>query len=369
MNLIHPIILSLLLLIVPFNTEASSVLRMGESATFAVDQMVEGDLYWAANTVVISGEVTDDLLLLGGEVTVNGKVGADLLALGGRVDVHGFIGDDARIVAGEVVIAGEIQGDLVVVASNLKVLSTAKISGDLMFFGDTADISGEIGKSVLGTSNTIRIDSIILGDVQVKTNTITLGERTNINGNLSYTSVKEVNRAAGAVVGGKVVQNQPNMINGSVMAKDIVIPFLVILFAALIWYLLFSRFLFKVSNQINNHFLRTTLIGFGIFFLVPIAAVILLLSTLGSILGIILILAYFALLLMSLVISGTMAGAYALKLANKPVTISLLLILFGTAGYYLLLYVPIIGAILMIIISLATLGGLSTSLYRLMRSE
>ena len=142
---------------------------MGEDATFAVDQMVEGDLYWAADTVVISGEVTDDLLLLGSDITVTGKVGADLLTLGGRVDVHGSIGDDARIVAGDVVISGEVQGDLIVVASSLKVLSTAKISGDLMFFGDSADISGEVGKSVLGTSNTIRIDGSILGDVQVNT--------------------------------------------------------------------------------------------------------------------------------------------------------------------------------------------------------
>jgi len=369
MNLIQLTFLSLLLLFVPFNSEASSVLRMGEDATFAVDQKVEGDLYWAANTVVISGEVTDDLLLLGGDITVNGKVGADLLTLGGRVDVHGSIADDARIVAGEVVIAGEVKGDLVVFASNLKVLSTAKISGDLMFFGDKADVSGEIGKSVLGTSNTVRIDGVVLGDVQVKTNTITLGERANVSGNLSYVSAEEVIRAAGAVVGGKVSQNQPTMISGSVAAKDVLVPFLVILFAALIWYLLFRRFLFKVSTQINNHLLRTISIGFGIFFLTPIAAVILLVSTLGGLLGVILIFGYLALIFMSIVLSGTMAGAYVLKQTNNPAQIGLLLVLLGTAGYYLLLYIPIIGLMLLIIIMLATLGGLATHLYRLIKSE
>jgi len=342
---------------------------MGEEATFSVDQMVEGDLYWAANSVVISGEVTEDLLLIGSDITVNGKVGTDLLIIGGRVDVHGIVGDDARIAAGEVVIAGEVQGDLVVFASNLKVLSTAKINGDLMFFGDKADISGEVGKSVLGTSNTIRINGVISGDVQVKSSIVTLGERADVRGNLSYTSVNEVIRAAGAVVAGNVLQNQPVMITGSVAAKDVVVPFLVILFAALIWYLLFSRFLFKISTQINDHLFRTTLIGFGVLFLTPIASVILLISTLGSILGIILIFIYLALIFSAIVISGTMVGAYVLQKTKKRGQIGLPLILFGTAGYYILMYIPIIGLMLMIIITLVSLGGLATHLYRLIRSE
>ena len=78
---------------------------------------------------------------------------------------------------------------------------------------------------------------------------MTLGERSNITGNLSYTSENELIRAAGALVGGKTVQNQPTLISSSVAAKDVLVPFLVILFAALIWYLLFSRFLVKVSPR------------------------------------------------------------------------------------------------------------------------
>lgn len=369
MKRIHLITLSLALLLVPVTSDASSVLRMGENDTFAVDQMVEGDLYWAATTVVISGEVTDDLLTLGSDITVNGKVGSDLLSLGGRVDVHGFVGDDARIMAGEVIVAGEVVGDLVVVSGKLKVLSTAKISGDLMFFGDEAEVSGEVGKSILGTSNKIRIDGTVLNDVQIKTSSLTLGERANIAGNLSYTSQNEMTRAAGAVVTGKVGQNKPAMVSGSVAAKDVVVPFLVILFAALIWYLLFSRLLINVSTLINNHPLRNLLIGFGIFFLAPIAAIILLVSTLGGLLGIILAFAYLALIVMSVVMSGTMAGAYVLKQTKNPRQIGLLLILLATAIYYLLLYIPIIGSILMIIITLTTLGGLATHLYRLIKSE
>lgn len=369
MQKISHILFALILIVFPFGAEAASVLRVGDNDTFAVDQMVEGDLYWAAETIVISGEVSEDLLLLGSEAKINGQIGADLLALAGRVDIDGFVGDDARVVAGDVVVSGEVLGDLIVLASNLKVLSTAKISGDLMFFGDKADISGEVGKSVLGTTNTIRIDGVVSGDVQVTTNELTLGERTDITGNVSYTSPNEVVRAVEAVIQGKVVQNQPEVLGANVALKDMLVPLLILLFAALIWYLLFNNVLLKVSNLVNNHLFRNTLVGFGVFFLTPIASLILLISTLGSFLGIMLIFTYLTLIFAAIVISGTMLGAYVLKLAKRSTgNITLFTVLLGTTFYYLLLFISVIGIIIVLLSTLATLGALATYLYRLIRS-
>src|SRR3989344_4713335 len=106
--------LLVVILAIPSVALASSVMRTGEAVSVAADQAVEGDFYGLGNDVTVSGEVTDDLLVMAGEVTV----------------------------------AGEVQGDLVVLAGTLKVLSTAKISGDILFFGTDAEISGEVGKSI-----------------------------------------------------------------------------------------------------------------------------------------------------------------------------------------------------------------------------
>lgn len=342
----------------------SSVVRTGESVSIASDQSVEGDFYGAANDMAVSGEVSGDLLVAGASLTINGKVGADLAAVAGNVDVHGVVGDDARIMAGEVTVAGEVLGDLVVVAGSLKVLSTAKVTGDIIFFGTDAEISGEVGKSVLGTSESIRIDGVVGGDVDVKTAGLVLGERADVVGVVKYTSATEMVRAQNARVAGKVVKNDPLITEAGGGLRELLVPVLITLFAALVWFLFFRRLLEKVVVQANTYLLRSMLIGFGLFFLVPIAVGILVMSTLGSLLGVTLLFIYLVLILASVTISGVVAGSYLSKFVSKASLVTIPYILVGTLATIVLLYIPVVGPLIFIGLLLTTLGALATHLYR-----
>jgi cytoskeletal protein CcmA (bactofilin family) len=363
------IIIAAFLLLMPAFTLASSVVRTGDEASFAQDQKVEGDFYWLAESPIISGEVTEDLLVVGGEVTANGKVGGDVLVVGGAVDLHGDFGDDVRIVGGEVTIAGEVKGDLVVVAGNVNVLSTAKIGGDVLFFGGEADISGEVGKSILGTNERLRIDGVVTGDVQVRTGQLLLGERSVVSGLIQYSSVNELIRAQGAEVEGKISKETPLITTNTAEIKDLLIPFLILIFAALVWYLLFNKFLNKVSTQTNNHPLRSLLIGFGLLFVTPVAVLILLFSTLGSFLGVTLIFIYFAIIFASVTITGIMTGMYVMKLLGKNPKLSITTIVFGMLVSYLVMFIPVFGPLIFFVLMLSSMGALTTILYRIIRSD
>src|SRR3989338_7070682 len=323
--------LLVVILAIPSVALASSVMRTGEAVSVAADQAVEGDFYGLGNDVTVSGEVTDDLLVIAGKVKVNGKTGADLAALAGDVQIDGVIGGDARIVAGEVTVAGEVQGDLVVLAGTLKVLSTAKISGD----------------------------------IDVKTGTLTLGERADITGMVKYASSNEIVRAQNARVAGQVIQNETVVEVAS--PKDVLVPLLVLLFAALVWHLLFGRLLDRVSTQVVVHPLRSMMIGFGLFFLIPIAVGILIVSQLGSLLGITLVFAYFALLFAAVTISGVVAGTYLFTLVSPKRATGIPSVLFGTSVVFLFLFIPVIGPVLCIALILTTMGALATHLYRTIR--
>ena len=359
-------LLVVILLTIPSITLASSVLRTGDSVNVAADQAVEGDFYGLADALAISGEVSDDLLVAGSGVTVNGQIGADFAALAGSVDVGGVVGDDARIVAGEVTITGEVVGDLVVLAGSLKVLSTAKISGDILFFGSEAEISGDVGKSIYGTSEKIRIDGKVAGDIDVTTGSLTLGDRTEILGLVKYTSAAELVRSQNARVAGKIVHNKPAIVEVG-GAKSIVVPLLIMLFTTLVWYLLFKRLLEKVSVQATQYPLRSTLIGFALFFLLPIAIGILIFSTLGSLVGITLLFVYFSLLMVATTIMGVVAGAYLIKLFPSQKAISVPVVLCGTAISYALVFIPVVGPVVLILLLFITLGALTTHLYRIIR--
>jgi cytoskeletal protein CcmA (bactofilin family) len=345
---------------------ASSVFRYSETVTVAAEQAVEGDLYGMADTVVVSGEVTEDLLSVAETITINGQVGADIAAAAGTISLDGIVGDDVRLVAGTVTVSGEVKGDLVVVARSLTVLSTAKVSGDILFFGTEADIAGQVGKSVYGTSESLRIDAVVGADVDIKTTQLTLGERADITGMVKYTSANELSRAQNARVAGKVVRNDPIVTDTATM-RDVLVPLLVFLFAALVWYLLFSRLLERVVTQATVHPLRSMLTGFGLVFLTPIAVSILIMSTLGSLVGLTLLFLYFGVLIMSVTVSGVVAGAYVLKLASSTKGVSVPVVALGTVLTFLLLFVPVVGPIVLIGLILTTIGAFATHLYRTIR--
>ena len=345
---------------------ASSVLRTGESVTISAEQAVEGDFYGLSNAIAVSGEVTGDLLVAGTNVTVNGQVGSDLSALAGSVDIDGVVGDDVRIVAGEVTVAGEVLGDLVVVAGSLTVLSTANVAGDIIFFGTNAEIAGTVGKSIFGTSEKLRVDGAVGGDIDIKTAGLTLGERADIGGLIKYTSGAEVVRAQNARVAGSIVKNDPVLTEvGGV--RTILIPLLITLFAALVWFLFFRKLLNKVVLHTAEHTLRSMLIGFGMFFLAPIAVGILLMSTLGSLLGVTLLFAYFVLIFVTISILGISVGAYIAKLSTKTPSVSIPYIVIGTAVVVALAFVPLVGPAFLLAAFFVTLGALSTHIYRLVR--
>ncbi len=356
----------LVLLAIPSVSSASSVFRYSETVTVAAEQAVEGDLYGLADTVVVSGEVTEDLLSIGESVTINGQVGADVAAVAGTINLDGIVGDDVRLVGGAITIAGEVKGDLVVVAHSLKVLSTAKISGDILFFGTKADISGQVGKSIYGTSESLRIDAVVGADVDIRTAALTLGDRAEITGMVKYASASELNRAQNARVAGKVVRNDP-LVTETPSRRDVLVPLLIMMFAALVWYLLFARLLERVVTQATVHPLRSMLIGFGLVFLTPIAAIILLMSMLGGLVGLILFFLYFGVLIISMTVTGVVTGAYVLKLVSSTKSVSVPVVVLGTALTYLLVFMPVVGPMVLTGLFLTTFGALATHLYRTIR--
>ncbi len=356
------------LFLVPTIVWGASTMRTGEMISITPDQVVEDDFYGMGNAVVVSGSVVGDLLVAGGELTLNGKVGKDLAVLAGQVDVHGNVGDDARIVAGEVTIAGEINGDLVVIAQNLKVLSTAKVNGDILFFGSNADISGVVTGNILGANEKMRLDAEVGGGVDISTNNFVLGDNSKIGDNVKYTSTHELIRAQNSQVTNDIVRNDP-IYKEDNQIKNFLIIFLVTLFASLVWFLFFRKLLQKIVLHSSEHLMRNFFIGFGIFFLLPIASLILIASTLGSLLGMFLLFSYALLVLASFITAGVIAGSFIGKLYPGSGDVPIVFIVLGVFASIGLIYIPVIGPVILIGLILLTLGSVATTLYRLLRSN
>lgn len=357
-----------LILLVPIATNAATVVRTGDLVSIKADQSVEGDFYGLASNIAISGNVSEDALLMAGKVTINGTIGADALVLGGNVHVGGIVNDDIRVMAGGVVVEGEVKGNLVVVASDLKILSTARIAGDVLFYGSKLTIEGEVGRDVFGTNDQLSIDGLVGGRVDVSTKQLMLGERAEIVGDVRYVSWGEVVRAPGSKVGGQLVKNDPTL-DEVFDFRNLVIPFLMILFASLVWQLIAPRFVQALIDRSEGHTARALLVGFGFVVLSPIVIVILLASTLGSLLAAAFLFVYFALISVSFMSVGVVAGSHLFKLIKRPTPANVLLIVLGVTSLYLLMLVPVVGLFIFIGFWLLTLGAAVEKMYQTLRFD
>jgi cytoskeletal protein CcmA (bactofilin family) len=281
--------------------EARSVVRVGESVAVATEQVAEGDLYAVGQAVAISGKVAGDAQLLGLSTTLNGSVASDTLMVGGVVSVAGEVGDDVRVVGGDVTVSGTIIGDLFVIGGTLTVLSSAKIEGDIIFFGQEADIAGTVGHDVMGNATTWRLDGPIAGGVDITTSQLTLGERAAVARDVRYVSHQELTRAPAASVTGSVVRNDPLLVADTGVWQTLAIFVLTVLFAALSWYVLLRRSLEDVIATTTTATVRSGLIGLAIIFVVPFLATVLVVSQLGALVGLILVALLIFLLLLAAV--------------------------------------------------------------------
>lgn len=338
---------------------AQTVVRTGESVSIASDQLIAGDFYTAASILDISGEVSGDVLALSGQVTLNGTMSSDVLVVGGNVDIHGSVGDDLRILGGEVVIAEPVAGDVFVMGGTVRILSTATIGGDVLVYGGDVEISGPVAGDVLGRMNSLRIDGPIAGDVTVSAVALVLGERAAVSGSVQYESVDVLTRSQSASVTGEVTRNDPVFDDSSNNLQSAYVPVLVLLFSVLVWYMIGRTLLQKIVDRALVKSVRPALLGFITLLSAPLIIVILSVSVLGTLVGITAFFAYMLAILLSLISVSALFGQLLMNLyKGAPKKITPLTLVAGVIGINIVVLVPILGAVVIVGLTLITLGAL-----------
>lgn len=343
-----------------YPAEARTVIRTGETVSVGEEQRIEGDFYAVAGRSNLSGTIAEDLLATAGQLRTNGAVGEDALLVAGSVDVHGTVGDDLRILAGEVVIAEAVAGDVIVLGGTVDILSTASIGGDLVVYAGEATVAGSVAGDILGATERLRIDGPVGGGVDVRVNLLTLGANASVTEAVRYTSREIAARAPDSVIGGELVRNDPPVVTGRSLAiEPILMPTLVIVFSTLVWFLLSRSSLERVTLKALRPSPRAGLIGFAGFFLLPLASLLLLVSVIGTLVGLLILFGYVMLIIFAVIAMPAVVGQLLLRLFNQARgDFSLLAILVGVLAIGLTLLLPILGEILLAAAFLVAFGAL-----------
>ncbi|REK19366.1 MAG: hypothetical protein DWQ40_07410, partial [Actinobacteria bacterium] len=156
------------------------------------DDVFDGDLYVAANRVLVRGTIDGDLFAVAAQdVRIEGLVTGSVTALAAEVVVTGSIGQSLRATSPSLEISGLIGEDVVVASGSLSILDGAVVEGDVVVWGWSATSTGLIEGDLEGTIRQLTIGGTV-GGVGVTVRRIEAREGLVVNGDLTYRSDSEI---------------------------------------------------------------------------------------------------------------------------------------------------------------------------------
>jgi len=369
---------SLALALLLFSPVAVSAAQFegAEEYTLSSERVVEDNLYSAGTNVIIAGSVNGDLFAAGSNVTITGSVSNDAVLAGGNVQVLGRTGDDLRVAGGTVIIGEDVGGEVLAAGGMLTVSNAADIGGKAYLTGGLITVSGTFNGDVLIDGDEVRFDGVINGNAVIKAQTtLEIGDNAVVTGVLKYEAPDVVNIPASAQIGSvdftkiTVGDRTPDsdMISGSFedFFKGFSVAFKVMRLLMLVTTVLIFFFVFKSKSQeITEEGIKefgwSLLRGFVLFIIAPIAVLVLLVTVIGSSIGLIIGASYILMLLLAKIFGAMLLGALIFKLfkskKDKKETLTWPAALTGAIVFWLLGLVPVIGWIARAVFMLTALG-------------
>ena len=325
----------------------------GLEVTVPSGEVREGDLYATGEVVRIDGRLAGDLVALGQRVLVDGEVDGDVFAAGRAIDLRGPVGDATRVAGDQLTVSSTIDGDLVAAGNRLQLLEDAVVRGRLMAAGSIVEVEGTVEEGLRVAAGEIIVRGTVRGDARVMADRLELAPGARIDGDLDYRTRTPLSPEEAARVGGAVRHREP------VHDEDSDRGWVSRVFRSWFWgwqlgsallvgllaVALFPRVVTQLVAAIAGETTLGALLGFGAFLIVPIAAVIVMLTVVGVPIGIIVTLLFGVALYLAKLPTAAWAGEWLLARAGWSDASPYAAMATGVLALYLLFAVPWLGGL------------------------
>ncbi len=337
--------------------------RSGDKVTIQADEVINDDLYVAANEFVLDGTINGDVVSGGNMVTINGKVSGNVIAGGQTIVINGTVMGDV-LAAGSVLYFGEnaqIGGDVVAAGYSLELRKGTVVGRDAVVAGYQILQAGDVGRNMMAAASGIEIDGQIAGNARlaaadpnqsrnevppgmfVNQSTVpvpavrpglTISPSARIKGNLDYVQSTDLTFPAG-VVGGSISRQAPppeetrQVVSetpaqkAGIWALDLLRTLITLILLGLLLAWLFPRFLGQLASKLESNPWASLGLGVvayaGFFFLILlilfvaiVGAVVFGVLTLGGLSGAVVWLGIVALL--ALIVGFALAASFLTKI-------------------------------------------------------
>lgn len=364
----------LLLLFLPATVFAGNEVARSD-IYISADEQVDGNLFGAAETIIVDGDVDGDIIVAGGMVVVNGNVAGDVIAAGGQVKIFGPVQGDIRVAGGSVYLDSVVGKNATVFGGDIIFGNDAIIGSSLMVFAGNFDFRGSIGKDMNAVVGAARINGRVGEDVTLKvgdSDQFVLGSQSWIGGDLTYYSDSLAEVTSGATINGEVIQKSfknKTVKRVKVFGLGLITAWAVFVGIQLIGMLLLGLFLLwaipkhleKARKALDSSFWPAFVWGLLAMALTPIVSLLLAFSLIGFPIAMFLMILYVLAGLYGMILISLYLGEKILKKVSKrhwrgvssywSMTVGVLVVI-------IMVNIPILGLLIKCFLVAAGMGGL-----------
>lgn len=300
----------------------------------STNEVISGELWVHADTVAVAGRLEDNLFSLAtgtatGEQSppafeLTGTVLGDLWAAGENVRVGGAVGRHARLFGFKTVtVSGKVDRNLMALANAIEIDSSAAIQGDCVILGRDIIADGRIAGSANLMGQRVTLAGDFATNVTVTAAEITVMPGTRIGGNLSYLAEKDLVLDSRVTLGGRIIRMEPKPATPTSSTGGLtwqLALYAAALIAALAFTSLFPGLSMMAAHKLYESPWRCVLLGFVTFCLIPMSALVLLLTLIGIPLCVMLLLAYAIVIYFGKLPVALLIGHLVLRRGNRQAT-------------------------------------------------
>ena len=359
--------------IISFFAVLLTLLLMPRSASAAsLGDRVQGPHFFSGETVTITEDLVGDVYVGGGQVLVEGKIDGDLLVGGGMVTLNGEVTEDVRIGGGDVVFNGKVGQDVTAGAGTVVFGPDSEIGGSVLAGSGMVVFNGQVMGDVWTGAGAAQLAGTFDQNVYLETGEIQVLPNAVIGGNLTAKYEEKVDISDQAqIVGEQSVEKQfrtqkteqaiDKMAGfGKGMSQAQATMALVLgLVSGLVLMYLFPKVTDAVTDELLKNPLSSLGWGFIKLIIVPLGAVLLMVTVVGLPLAFLMLMGYAVGMMVATWIAGKALGEVVYKeskisfLKNRYLQFIVGLVLLGLVGL-----LPLVGWLVKLVAFLMGFGAL-----------
>lgn len=329
--------------------------RTNDNISVGKSEVINDDVYIAGNNITIEGTINGDLFIAGNNIDISGNISGSAYIAGSLINLSGNIDKSLKIASGNCNISGKIGTDLFIGSGSTDIKDSAIVGGEVYVASGSVLVSGKTGPIKASTEN------------------LTIKDTAQVNGNVTYWSNKDLIEEPGSTVSGEIIKKaQPaNRYDFSrrTRAATSIASILFTIIVAFILVLLFPKKSVSIISGWKDDFGLNLLWGLLFIILLPIAAILLMVTIIGIPFGIGLLLVFPIFLYLGKMVGIVSIGSWLAKFfkLKESKNIIWLGIVIGAILYALLSFVPVLGGLVKALIVLSGLGLLVKMSWELLK--